>query len=160
MFEVLQWLPGMGDWTREIEAAKKAADMWDRKSGEWFDKSGEFFKAAAGIDTEKKRTKEVEGLGTKLLGGIRDDFAKDRPIRREQNKTLQDINRKTLDPLAVKGPEYLDQTANMIGRAMESILGFETRDDTLAELVDLTQLANIQREEAATAVASPIKSGE
>jgi len=137
LFMMLDEIPLMGSWTTEINAATKAADMWARKANEWGEESGRLALESVGLGhlMDKRQDERIEGLGDKLLGGIRDDFAKDRPIRREQNEYLQEIRENT-DPTNVEQPEYLDATANMIGRSMERILGFGPAEDLQSERVE------------------------
>lgn len=60
----------------------------------------------------------------------------------ELNKTQDEINRKT--PEIVTSPEFLDETANMLGRSIEGILGVG-RDTTAAEMLEELKVANEQR---------------
>ena len=148
MFELLDWLPGMGKWGVEIEAASKAAAMWNKSSNEWFDKSGEFFKKGFLVEdkTPDSRRKE-KGLGDKLLGGIRADFAADRPIRREQNESLRDIASNTSRE-AWSGPAFIGSTADTIGFAIERVLGFGPGEDLVREGISLQEeQINLTREQ-------------
>ena len=58
------------------------------------------------------------------------------------NKTQEEINRKT--PEIATSPEFLDETANMLGRSIEGILGIG-RDTTAAEMLEELRVANEQR---------------
>jgi len=58
------------------------------------------------------------------------------------NKTQDEINAKT--PEIATTPEFLDETANMLGRSIEAILGVG-RDSTSAEMLEELRIANEQR---------------
>ena len=58
------------------------------------------------------------------------------------NKTQEEINRKT--PEIATSPEFLDETANMLGRSIEGSLGIG-RDTTAAEMLEELRVANEQR---------------
>ena len=73
-------------------------------------------------------------MGDKLLGGIRDDFSKYRPVRRETNESLKDIKRNTTKT-EFKANEFLDTTSDIMGRAMERILGITPEDETIGALL-------------------------
>jgi hypothetical protein len=95
------------------------------------------------------------------LGGIRDDFAKDRPIRREQNESLREIKQNT-SKKTFEGPEFLDSTADMMGRAMERILGITPEEETIAALLgplDAIATATTTTAEQASTNKNPIATG-
>jgi hypothetical protein len=58
------------------------------------------------------------------------------------NKTQNEINAKT--PEIATTPEFLDETANMLGRSIEGILGIG-KDSTSAEMLEELRIANEQR---------------
>ena len=58
------------------------------------------------------------------------------------NETQDEINRKT--PEIETSPQFLDETANMLGRSIEGILGVG-RDTTAAEMLEELRVANEQR---------------
>ena len=90
----------------------------------------------------KKANEDPNLLGNRLLSDLRDDFANSRDLQREQNKELKEINKKT--PEIATTPEFLDETANMLGRSIEGILGVG-RDTTAEEMLEELRLANEQR---------------
>lgn len=83
------------------------------------------------------------------LKALRDSTEADKPLARRTNRSLDrlnrtqdEINRKT--PEISTSPEFLDETANMLGRTIEGILGIG-RDSTAAEMLEELRIANEQR---------------
>ncbi len=93
-------------------------------------------------DKIKEINEDPNLLGNRLLTDIRNDFENGNALQREQNKELKEINRKT--PEIATSPEFLDETANMLGRSIEGILGVG-RDTTAAEMLEELRVANEQR---------------
>lgn len=83
------------------------------------------------------------------LKDIRTSIENDQPLARKQNEELEkiaketkEVNRKT--PEIKTSPEFLDETANMLGRSIEGILGIG-KDATSAEILEELRVANEQR---------------
>ena len=76
------------------------------------------------------------------LKRFRDEVSKDRSLRRRSTRALEDIDRKT--PEIKTQSQFLDETANMLGRSIEGILGIG-RDSTAAEMLEELKIANEQR---------------
>lgn len=93
-------------------------------------------------DKLKEINEDPNLLGNRLLTDLRNDFENGNALQREQNKELKEINRKT--PEIATSPEFLDETANMLGRSIEGILGVG-RDTTAAEMLEELRVANEQR---------------
>jgi hypothetical protein len=93
----------------------------------------------------------------KQLFDMRESIKNNENLARESNtslqnaeKNLEDINAKT--PEIATTPEFLDETANMLGRSIEGILGVG-RDTTAEEMLEELREANVQRAKAAAEAA-------
>ena len=85
-----------------------------------------------------------------MLEGIKNDINDDKPLIRRSTRAIEEIERKT--PEIKTQSQFLDETANMLGRSIEGILGIG-RDSTAAEMLEELKVANEQR--AAQAAKSP-----
>ena len=90
----------------------------------------------------KENRDDPAGLGNRLLGGILDTLNTSEDTNKLNLKETEEINRKTPD--IVTTPEFLDETANMLGRSIEGILGVG-RDTTAEEMLEELRVANEQR---------------
>lgn len=108
-------------------------------------KSAELFKKSL-----KEANADPDLLGNKLLKQMRDNIANDsaESLLAVNNvlKNTEEINAKT--PEISTTPEFLDETANMLGRSIEGILGVG-RDTTAEEMLEELREANQQRAAAA-----------
>jgi len=98
-------------------------------------KNAEAAKAAA----EQKKTDE------EILKAFSDQMELDQKafgFNEQTAKNTDEINKKT--PEIVTSPEFLDETANMLGRSIEGILGVG-RDTTAQEMLEELRVANEQR---------------
>jgi len=106
------------------------------------------------LTNEAKKTQEKAiGADAKKADEVKMSFderlALDRKnlgLAEESKKNLEEINAKT--PEIATTPEFLDQTANMLGRSIEGILGVG-RDTTAEEMLEELREANLQRAKAA-----------
>jgi len=120
---------------RETEQAGDAGEKKGQGSADAATKNEEVAKAAA----DKKKTdaeilkafEEQMELDTKAFG-----------FNEKTAKNTEELNRKT--PEIATTPEFLDETANMLGRSIEAILGVG-RDSTSAEMLEELRIANEQR---------------
>lgn len=70
------------------------------------------------------------------LTAIKENIENERPLRVQQAKDIEDINKNTLEtPELPTVSSYLDETVNTIGRALERIIGVQG-DNTSAEILD------------------------
>jgi len=108
-------------------------------------KSAELFKKSL-----KEANADPDLLGNKLLKEMRDNIANNSAESllavNKVAKNTEEINAKT--PEIATTPEFLDQTANMLGRSIEGILGVG-RDTTAEEMLEELREANLQRAKAA-----------
>lgn len=138
-----------------LEEEEKMVDKQLQGVGERMMERQEKFEASvAKIQSDPQETsrafsekmKEINSdpnlLGNRILSDIKDDFENDRKLTRETNDNLKEINRKT--PEITTAPEFLDETANMLGRSIEGILGIG-KDSTSAEILEELKVANQQR---------------
>lgn len=98
-------------------------------------KNAQVAKAAA----EQKKTDE------EILKAFSDQMELDQKafgFNEQTAKNTDKINKKT--PEIATTPEFLDETANMLGRSIEAILGVR-RDSTSAEMLEELRIANEQR---------------
>ena len=151
LLELMDSLQVLGDWTEEIKDVDKALNDFGQRT---LERTNDFFDSVNTIASDpaktaaelSKKLKDINDdpnlLGNKYLSDIRDQFERGDEIQREQNKHLKEINAKT--PEIATTPEFLDETANMLGRSIEAILGVG-RDTTAAEMLEELKLANEQR---------------
>ena len=85
-------------------------------------------------------------LGNKLLGSVIDEL---RATYEQQERTANNTQ-KTAENTEPTSPEFLEETANVLGHSIEAILGVG-RDTTLEDMLEELRLANDQREAAAKA---------
>ena len=90
----------------------------------------------------KESRDDPNGLGNRLLGSMLETLNMTEETGKLNLKETEDINRKTPD--VITSPEYLDETANMLGRSIEGILGVG-RDTTAEEMLEELRVANEQR---------------
>tara|TARA_R110002124_G_scaffold62661_1_gene171228 strand:+ start:642 stop:2369 length:1728 start_codon:yes stop_codon:yes gene_type:complete len=128
--------------TSMIESGVNAQnEAWDRITRDPVE-SGNALKEAM-----NKSRNDPNLLGNKMLANVID-------LMRAGNQTSQSTadNTKNIDaktPEIATTPEFLDQTANMLGRSIEGILGVG-RDTTAEEMLEELREANLQRAKAAT----------
>jgi hypothetical protein len=94
------------------------------------------------IGADAKKSNEVKLSFEEQLAIDKKTFG----VNEDSKKNLEEINAKT--PEIKTTPEFLDQTANMLGRSIEGILGVG-RDTTSEEMLDELRTANEQRAKAA-----------
>ena len=80
------------------------------------------------LEAARKKIEEGNGFGRKQNEELE-----------RLNKTQDEVNRKT--PEIATTPEFLDETANMLGRSIEGILGIGA-DTTSAEILEAIQEGN------------------
>ena len=110
---------------------------------------GQMLKGAADLSfgENAKRSPMYEELKK-----LRVSVENDEPLARKQSEDMEklvkeskEINRKT--PEIATSPEFLDETANMLSRSIEGILGIG-KDTTSAEILEELKVANEQRASA------------
>lgn len=79
---------------------------------------------------------DPNGLGNRIMGDMLDTLMMTEETSKLNLKENQEINNKT--PELTTSPEFLDETANMLGRSIESILGIgpDTRLSEVVEAID------------------------
>ena len=110
------------------------------------------------VDAKKSMDAAAKNDPTvKALEAARKKIEEGNGFGRKQNENMEklvkeskEINRKT--PEIATTPEFLDETANMLGRSIEGILGIG-KDATSAEILEELKVANQQRAEQKLIVA-------
>lgn len=151
IIHLLDWLPGGGNWDIEKTAADTLIkdiqeDMM--KTARAMEENIDIISSGPGNEASKVMTavkdawEDPAGVGNQLLKDLRDSVANNTSIQREQNDSLKNIEENTKKKATA--PQFLDQTANILGRSIEAILGID-RKDSSEEIVEQLRIANDQR---------------
>ena len=100
---------------------------------------------AAGMSAEKKK-EEIDNMNHgDLMGALKEQLKGDKDRFQVATKTEQNTEKtaNNTSPEVKTSPEFLDQTANMLGRSIEGILGVSPENST-AEIVEELKALNQQ----------------
>jgi hypothetical protein len=124
----------------KVFEAKSVFD--DVRSGNWMGV------IMTGMESRDKARASKENGGNlfniQILKDLRAQMEEAGTIARKQQETLENIDDNTAKPID-STPAFLDETANMIGRQIEGILGIG-RDTTQEEIAEHLAIANEQRQ--------------
>jgi hypothetical protein len=124
---------------------KDTLDMQNRNLERLRNMTDEQYKIANQSEkTQKKALAQDVKTAEKANMSFKERMALDKErfsSTKKSEKDLAEINAKT--PEIKTNPEFLDQTANMLGRSIESILGI-TKDNSAAEIVEELRALNEQ----------------